>query len=52
MEGFEESWWIVRTVVAAIHSHAPQEPCAEVTRAVQLLKKMPLHSVFITGLYF
>lgn len=44
MEEFEESWETVRAVVAAIHSHAPQQPCADIPRAVQLLKKMPLHS--------
>lgn len=52
VEEFEESWWFLRTVVAAVCSHAPQQPCAEVTRAVQLLKKCLFTLVLITGLCF
>lgn len=52
MEEFEESWETVRAVVAAIHSHAPQQPCADIPRAVQLLKKCLFTLVLMTGLYF
>lgn len=52
MEEFEERWWIARTVVAAVHSHAPQQPRAEITRAVQLLKKCLFTLVFMAGLCF
>lgn len=51
MEEFEEGWWIAGAVVTAVHSRAPQQPCAGITWAVQLLKKCLFTLVFTTRLY-